>query len=137
LACSDAAETGLVFQLLGTYPSAYPSSASLLQGSDGNLYGTTAGDAPYGGINYGTVFKFTPGGVLTTMAAFQNTNGSLPDAALVQGSDGNFYGTTVEGGDTSCPFGCGTIFKITPGGTLTTLFAFNSLPVRAVRRTGA
>ena len=69
---------------------AYP-SAPLVQGSDGNFYGTT----PYGGANNGgTVFQVTPAGALTTLVSFNGTNGSHPVAALVAGSDGNFYGTT-------------------------------------------
>jgi len=71
----------------------------LVQGTDGNLYGTTQ----YGGAaNIGTVFKLTQGGALTRIYSFCSktlcTDGSLPDAGLVQASDGNFYGTTFWGG---------------------------------------
>jgi uncharacterized repeat protein (TIGR03803 family) len=54
--------------------------------------------------------------------------GKSPQAGLVEGSDGNFYGTTATGGNFSCgTFGsCGTVFKITPSGTLTTLVKFNN-----------
>ncbi|MBZ5571930.1 MAG: hypothetical protein LAO09_08630 [Acidobacteriia bacterium] len=67
----------------------------------------------------------TSGGALTTLHSF--TDGS-PAAGLVQATDGNFYGTTMDGGDLSCdaPYGCGTIFKITPSGTVTTLHSFDS-----------
>ncbi|MGA9931351.1 MAG: choice-of-anchor tandem repeat GloVer-containing protein, partial [Terriglobales bacterium] len=97
--------------------------AGLIQGTDGNFYGTTL----FGGANdLGTVFKITPGGTLTTLYSFcsQNgcTDGEVPYAGLVQGTDGNFYGTTVAGGAN----GAGTVFKITPGGTLTTLYSFCS-----------
>ena len=94
-------------------------SAGLVQGSDGNLYGTTRG----GGANgYGTVFKITPSGTLTTLHSFNGTDGSGNSAAaLVQGADGNFYGTTESGGAN----GPGTVFKITPSGTLTTLHSFD------------
>ncbi len=52
-------------------------------------------------------------------------DGEVPSAALVQGADGNFYGTTYAGGtEYACAGGCGTVFKITPGGTLTTLHSF-------------
>jgi uncharacterized repeat protein (TIGR03803 family) len=89
----------------------------LVQATDGDLYGTTT----YGGANgFGTVFKITPTGTLTTLHSFDNTDGAEPWAALVQGSDGNFYGTTETGG----PGGWGTIFQITPAGTLTTLHDF-------------
>ena len=95
---------------------AYPALGFLVQGRDGNFYGTT----PYGGGfgNFaGTVFKITPSGALTTLHSFTGTDGFYPKAGLVQGSGGNFYGTTSLGG--AC--GIGTVFKITPGGTLTTL----------------
>jgi uncharacterized repeat protein (TIGR03803 family) len=62
---------------------------------------------------------------VTTLVSFVITNGADPFTGLVQGADGNFYGTTQEGGASSnCPNGCGTIFKITPTGTLTTLHSF-------------
>ena len=69
----------------------------------------------------GTVFKMTPGGVLTTLVEFTGTTGSnkgrSPRAGLVRGNDGNFYGTTEGGGASDM----GTVFKMTPGGILTTL----------------
>jgi uncharacterized repeat protein (TIGR03803 family) len=100
-------------------------SAGLVQGSDGNFYGTT----PIGGaFGAGIVFKITPAGVLTTLANFDGSNGQ--DAAfgsLIQASDGNFYGTTLQGGaHTACggTSGCGSVFKVTPRGKLTTLYSF-------------
>ncbi|HVM60706.1 MAG TPA: choice-of-anchor tandem repeat GloVer-containing protein [Verrucomicrobiae bacterium] len=106
--------------------------AGLLQGSDGDFYGTTE----QGGTNvYGTVFKITPQGTLTTLWQFgaNPTNGLNPYAGLAQGSDGNFYGTTAGGGmGTNCSNGCGTVFKITPQGTLTTLYQFGDLPTDGV-----
>ncbi|MFI5117104.1 MAG: choice-of-anchor tandem repeat GloVer-containing protein, partial [Terriglobales bacterium] len=80
-------------------------------------------NAPYG---CGTVFKITAGGTLTTLYRFKITDGNFPYAGLVQATDGNFYGTTQFGGDLTCnaPYGCGTVFKITAGGTLTTLYSF-------------
>ncbi len=111
------------------YDGASP-TAALVQGTDGNIYGTTYG----GGANqyYGTVFKITPSGALTSLYSFcaqaNCADGAMPYAGLVRGSDGNFYGTTLEGGsNTGCSLGsgsCGTVFKITPGGTLTTLYSF-------------
>lgn len=95
--------------------------AGLVQGADGNLYGTASGG---GAGNVGTVFKITTSGTLTTLHSFCSelscADGSQPKAALVQGSDGNFYGTTYTGGS------YGTVFKITPGGTLTTLHSFEA-----------
>src|SRR5579871_120547 len=70
--------------------------------------------------------------MLTTLASFSGGNGANPQAALVQGRDGNFYGTTVFGGSGSTQTchspttGCGTVFKITPSGTLTTIYSFCS-----------
>jgi len=100
--------------------------ASLVQGADGNFYGTTALGGANGG---GTVFRITPAGALTTLYNFcsqpQCTDGTAPHVGLVQATDGNFYGTTHSGGGTNCSGGgCGTIFKISPQGTLTTLYAF-------------
>jgi uncharacterized repeat protein (TIGR03803 family) len=99
-------------------PPAYP-AAALMQGSDGNFYGTTE----YGGTyNDGTVFQVTPAGTFTTLLSFSGTSGSHPSAALVQGSDGNFYGTTASGGTNANK---GTVYQMTPAGTLTTLVHFN------------
>jgi uncharacterized repeat protein (TIGR03803 family) len=103
----------------------YPEDALVL-GSDGNFYGTTSGVGNNGNYVNGTVFKITPAGVLTTLYSFCSqpncTDGKSPFAALVQASNGNFYGTTNEGGAN----GAGTVFKITPAGVLTTLYSFCS-----------
>jgi uncharacterized repeat protein (TIGR03803 family) len=106
-----------------------------VQGTDGNFYGATV----YGGANYcngapygvgcGTVFKISRAGTLTTLHSFDVTDGANPAGALVQATDGNFYGTTELGGadTTLCGgLGCGTVFKITPAGTVTTLHSFDS-----------
>src|SRR5580704_3954197 len=103
--------------------------AALVQGTDGNFYGTTA---PYGGANYncsndcGTVFKITRAGKLTTLHFFEGADGSFP-VGLVQANNGKFYGTTTQGGSGICEgySGCGTVFEMTPGGTLTTLHSFD------------
>ena len=114
---------------------AYPTG--LIQGTDGNFYGTTsiggantACDAGLAGC--GTVFKLTPSGTLTTLYSFcalpNCTDGWFPQAALVQGTDGNFYGTTASGGNfgRNSEYNGGTVFKITSAGVLTTLYNFCS-----------
>src|ERR1017187_7434224 len=106
----------------GSYP-----YAGLVQAANGDLYGTTSnGGANSGG---GTVFKITPSGTLTTLYSFCSqgvypggTDALIPDAGLVQAANGDFYGTTYSGGAN----GRGTVFKITPSGTLTTLYSFCS-----------
>lgn len=101
---------------------AYPRSV-LIESTDGRLYGTTT----YGGAyaSYGTIFRITPDGVLTTLHSFNYSDGFNPVGGLVQSFGGNLYGTTEYGG-TGCLGGyCGTVFRITPGGTLSTLHNFN------------
>lgn len=101
----------------------------VVEGTDGNFYGTTSNGGPGG---YGTIFKVTPKGELTTLHTFEFTDGKFPYDALIQASDGNFYGTTYTGGANdpqACEgSGCGTVFKITPSGTLTTLYNFCAQP---------
>jgi uncharacterized repeat protein (TIGR03803 family) len=100
----------------------------LVQATDGNFYGTTSAGGTFGNscayFGCGTVFKITSGGALTALHNFDGTDGEQPDAGLVQATDGNFYGTTVEGGGNDLCTSCGTVFKITPEGTLTTLHNF-------------
>jgi len=98
-------------------------SGGLVLATDGDFYGTTG----LGGANGdGTVFKITHSGTLTTLYSFCSkincTDGEVPYAGVVQGTDGNFYGTTNKGGVKKE----GTVFKITPSGKLTTLYSFCS-----------
>ncbi len=65
-----------------------------------------------------------PAQTFKTLDSFDNADGAAPWATPVQGSDGSFFGTTQNGGNTACALGCGTIFKITPSGKLTTLYSF-------------
>jgi uncharacterized repeat protein (TIGR03803 family) len=98
--------------------------AGLIQTADGSFYGTTF----YGGSNaLGTVFKLATNGALVAAISFNGTNGAYPYAGLVQAADGNLYGTTESGGayTNESGAGCGTVFKLTTNGVLTTLFSFN------------
>ncbi|MGH7951701.1 MAG: choice-of-anchor tandem repeat GloVer-containing protein [Limisphaerales bacterium] len=82
----------------------------LIQDSEGNFYGTTSAGGAYTnqlGIGYGTVFKLATNGTFSTLISFDGTNGASPEAGLIQGADGNFYGTTANGGTN----GYGTIFR--------------------------
>ena len=99
----------------------------VMQATDGNFYGTTL---IFGGGGFGTVFRITPSGTLTTLYSFCPegpigcTDGTNPHAGLIEASDGNFYGTASNGG----AFNQGTIFQISPSGTATTIYNFCSLP---------
>jgi uncharacterized repeat protein (TIGR03803 family) len=111
-------------------------SAALVQGTDGNFYGTTY---YYGSGAYsrGTIFSITPSGAPTTLHSFclerrkqLCADGMNPASALVQASDGNFWGTN-SGGDVTdgspclrAAEGCGTIFYITPTGEFSTYYIF-------------
>lgn len=93
----------------------------LIQGTDGNFYGTT----------FNTIYKVTPQGVETTLHTFSGNDGNAVYAPLVQASNGNFYGVASAGGngttascDQSGNSGFGTIFQITPSGVFTTLYSF-------------
>jgi uncharacterized repeat protein (TIGR03803 family) len=101
-------------------------SSGLIQANDGNFYGTTGGGGGspncYESNGCGTVYEITPAGTMSTLYSFSEP--ATPLSGVIQGSDGNFYGTTYNGGDGSCTSGCGTIFNVTPAGVLTTLYSF-------------
>lgn len=96
----------------------------LVEGSDGNFYGTTPEEGSNG---CGTIFKMTPSGTLTVLHSFgSQPDGCFPTSGLVEGKDGNFYGTTSQGGAPS-PFlddGLGTIYRISPTGEFAILHSF-------------
>ncbi|HEX5183375.1 MAG TPA: choice-of-anchor tandem repeat GloVer-containing protein [Allosphingosinicella sp.] len=152
---------GTVFRIAldGTYSTLYSFGASptdgvvpgaLIQANDGNLYGlTSSGGAnhcdniPQAGPNCGTVFRLTPGGVETVLYSFgaSPSDGSEP-TALIQAKDGNFYGTTLNGGANACgdpadTHSCGTVFKLTPAGVETILHSFGASLTDGVGAQGA
>jgi uncharacterized repeat protein (TIGR03803 family) len=93
---------------------------SLIQATDGNLYGMTSGGGTYGA---GTVFKITTAGVETVLYSFgASGDGASPFGDLLQASDGNLYGTTELGGAN----GYGTIFEITTAGVETLVHSFGA-----------
>jgi uncharacterized repeat protein (TIGR03803 family) len=95
-------------------------AGGLVLATDGNFYGVTSGG---GANNYGTVFKITSAGKLTTLHTFNNADGWVAQGTgLIQAANGNFYGTTFYGGAN----GEGTVFEITPSGTFTSLYSFPS-----------
>jgi len=101
--------------------------SALVEGTDGNFYGTTGSGGASSNCSggCGTVFQITEAGTLTTLHSFDLSDGSEP-VGLVQASDGNFYGAALLGGTSSnCSGGCGTVFELTPTGTLTTLHNFD------------
>jgi uncharacterized repeat protein (TIGR03803 family) len=90
----------------------------LIQGTDGNFYGTTEVG---GSGKLGVVFKITSKGKLTVLYNFDGPHGSEPIGPIIQASDGNFYGTTYRGGTNNI----GVVYKMTPTGALTVLHNFN------------
>jgi uncharacterized repeat protein (TIGR03803 family) len=106
-----------VYDFTGGADGANP-KAELVQGTDGNLYGTAYGG---GASNAGTVFRYSLANGLTPLYNFTGgEDGANPRGTLVEGSDGNFYGTTYGGAN-----GYGTVFRITASGTLTVLWVFD------------
>jgi uncharacterized repeat protein (TIGR03803 family) len=112
----------------GSYPN------GVIEGTDGNFYGTTR---VQGGTGNGTIFQITPSGQVNILYNFCSSSlcsdGGVPWSGLVQGTDGNFYGTTNDGGTGQhCPglggVPCGTLFKITPAGEFTSLYSFCAQP---------
>lgn len=107
-----------------TCPEGNSPAGPVVQGPDGNFYGT---NSLAGSAGWGTAFKVTPTGVLTTLHTFCVTtcaDGAEPSSGLTLGSDGNFYGLTLVGGSASGSAGGGTVFKMSPDGTLTTIYTF-------------
>lgn len=122
---TSAGKYSTIYAFDGTH--GYNPKAPLMQGTDGNLYGTTALGgktvANCYGVNStcGTVFKMTTAGKITFIYQFDQTHGAGPFSPVIQGTDGNFYGTTTAGGTS----GFGVAFKLTSAGVITVLHDFN------------
>ena len=94
-------------------------AGGLVMGPDGNFYGVTVN----GGVwLLGTVFRMAPGGQLTTLLSFANTNGAFPNAPLTVGRDGKLYGTTTGGG----VYNGDTLFQISTNGAFNRIRSFGS-----------
>lgn len=91
---------------------------SLIQATDGNLYGVTSGG---GSTDYGTIFKCSTSGTFKMLFNFNGTNGEHPYGSLIQASDGNLYGMTNHGGASNS----GNIFKCSTSGVFDTVISFN------------
>jgi uncharacterized repeat protein (TIGR03803 family) len=105
--------------------------SSLIQGANGLFYGTTFQG---GSANTGVIFDVASNGAVNTVYTFTNgVDGAFPQAGLVLANDGNFYGTTVEGGTN----GSGTLFRLTPAGVFNSLYSFTAVPKSGVNQDGA
>jgi len=106
----------------------------LVLGTNGNFYGTTQLGGGGGSQALGDVFEISPsGGTYTILHNFNEQDGRTPEGALVQGADGNFYGTTLLGG----AFDGGVVFLISPDGrTFRTLYNFGENGGTAAQPTG-
>jgi uncharacterized repeat protein (TIGR03803 family) len=94
-------------------------AAGLAQSPEGDFYGTTFDGGTFG---HGTIFAMSQSDIVQTSNSFTGGNdGGHPSADLLQASDGNYYGTTLDGG----PYNAGTVFRWTPGGALVTLVTFD------------
>src|SRR6202023_610231 len=108
-----ASARGQQYQVLHQFHPDPSNPNGLIQGTDGNFYGTTGQGGPIGA---GTVFKMDSSGTVTTLHSFTGSDGASPEfGRWIQASDGNFYGTTSQGGGHNL----GTVFKIDSSGALT------------------
>src|ERR1700722_11567453 len=103
-------------------------AAPLIEGRDGAFYGTTEYGGAHGcdGYGCGTVFRITTDGTFSVLHRFTSGDGGVPAGALIQATDGNFYGTTQESGLVGDPEEGGTIFRMTPAGRFTVLYKFSN-----------
>jgi uncharacterized repeat protein (TIGR03803 family) len=108
-----------VFSFSSAYSSANPEYGTPMQGRDGALYGTTTGHGQTVTTD-GAVFRIAIPGTFKALHDFSGADGQLPYAGLTLGTDGDYYGTTTNGGSS----GLGVLFKLTSGGAYTILHDF-------------
>ena len=118
-----AASESVLYSFAGGSADGATPYGNIIQASDGNFYGTTSTGGPSG---KGAIFKITPDGTETILHLFAGgtTDGYNATGGLIEGTDGNFYGSTSAGGAN----GDGTVFEITPDGTETILYSFGAQP---------
>jgi uncharacterized repeat protein (TIGR03803 family) len=105
--------------------------SSLVPGANGLFYGTTFEG---GSANAGVIFEMASNGAVNTLYTFTGgMDGAFPQAGLYLANDGNFYGTTVEGGTS----GTGSLFRLTSGGVFSSLYSFTALPQGGTNQDGA
>jgi uncharacterized repeat protein (TIGR03803 family) len=124
LLAGSRAPGGILFSNLFQFvpPAGGRSDAGVIQGADGNLYGTTYYGGAHGNPGFGAVYRLSLGGVFSNLFSFNSTNGANPYGGLTQGTNGNLFGATEEGGSN----GFGTLFQMTTAGALVTQFSFSS-----------
>ncbi len=126
-----------VLTTLASFPRAVFSTGNLIAAPDGSFYGTTNN----GGANFGgTIFQVSASAEFRFVYDFSaesdseiNAEGARPDGTFVLGNDGNYYGTTGEGG----PNGTGTVFKFTPPNVVSVVYAFGAVTSDKVNAGGA
>jgi len=120
----------VLYRFTGGTDGEFPSSA-LTVDAEGNIYGTTNAGGDLSGCEgggCGTIFKISKAGQFSVLYSFTGeADGANPDGNLLLDAHGNLYGTAGGGGNTTCPYGCGNIFKLTPSGHLVVLHTFNSI----------
>ena len=121
-------QESVIYSFAGGSDGAVPSDGLLLD-AEGNLYGVTSvgGDS-----DMGTVFKVAPDGTESILYSFAggSEDGATPNGDLIADAEGNLSGTTFSGGIGDCSGGCGTVFKVTPDGQESILYAFTGAPPR-------